>query len=54
MVGHGVPSNTIMLEEGHIFHIDLGVIIDGYSSDIQRSWFVGSVVPADVQAALKR
>lgn len=51
MVGHGVPSPYIRLEPGHIFHVDLGVIKDGYSSDIQRSWYVGSAVPDDVQRA---
>lgn len=49
MVGHGVPSDSILIEEGHVFHVDLGVVKDGYSSDIQRSWYVGSSVPEDVQ-----
>ncbi len=53
MVGHGIPSAHIRIDEGHIFHIDLGVIKDCYSSDIQRSWFVGSTVPADVQRAFE-
>ncbi len=47
MIGHGIPSTGIRLEEGHIFHIDLGVTLEGYSSDIQRCWFVGSEPPAD-------
>ncbi len=40
MVGHGVPSESIRLEPGHVFHIDLGVQKNGYCSDIQRCWFV--------------
>lgn len=53
MIGHGVPSDQITLADGHIFHIDLGVIKDGYSSDIQRCWFVGTEIPAEVSAALE-
>lgn len=56
MAGHGVPSNTIRIEPGHIFHIDLGVIKDHYSSDIQRCWYVPhpgeTGVPDDIQRAL--
>jgi Xaa-Pro dipeptidase len=56
MAGHGVPSETIRIEPGHIFHIDLGVIKDGYSSDIQRCWYVPhpgeTGVPDDVQRSL--
>lgn len=51
MIGHGVPSDSILIEEGHIFHVDLGVIRNGYSSDIQRIWYVGDVIPADVKQA---
>jgi Xaa-Pro aminopeptidase len=51
MIGHGVPSPTIQIEPGHIFHVDLGVVKNGYSSDIQRSWFVGGNPPEDVLRA---
>lgn len=47
MVGHGVANAQITLQPGHIFHVDLGVIKNGYSSDIQRSWFVGEEPPSD-------
>ena len=40
MIGHGIPSSSIRIEPGHIFHIDLGVVKDGYSSDIQSCWYV--------------
>jgi Xaa-Pro aminopeptidase len=51
MVGHGIPSETIAISPGHIFHIDLGVRVDGYCSDLQRCWYVGESVPDDVQSA---
>ena len=40
MIGHGVPSSEILLEPGQLVHLDLGVIVDDYSSDIQRCWYV--------------
>ncbi len=55
MIGHGIASSTITLEVGHVFHIDLGVIKDGYASDIQRCWYVGEPgdpIPDDVQHIL--
>ncbi|MFM7187451.1 MAG: M24 family metallopeptidase [Armatimonadota bacterium] len=47
--GHGLPSSQIALAHGHILHIDLGIATRNYSSDIQRCWYVGSDVPADVK-----
>lgn len=56
MVGHGVPSTSIHISPGHIFHIDLGVMTEGYSSDVQRCWYVPNrrekKPPDDVQRAL--
>lgn len=52
MIGHGIPSPSITMEPGMIVHLDLGVITQGYASDIQRCWFVGENVPDDVQRAL--
>lgn len=53
MVGHGIPSESIVLEPGHVFHVDLGIVKDRYSSDIQRCWYVsgGEEVPDDVLRA---
>ncbi len=52
MIGHRVPSESIFVEEGHIFHVDLGVEKHGYCSDLQRCWYVGSAVPRPVEEAL--
>ncbi|RYG46958.1 aminopeptidase P family protein [bacterium] len=53
MIGHGIPSSHILLAKGQIFHVDLGLIKDGYSSDIQRCWFVGGEIPAEVADAFR-
>lgn len=54
MIGHGVPNAKLRPEPGHIFHVDLGVIKDGYSSDIQRCWYVADKepLPDEVRKAL--
>lgn len=56
MIGHGIPSADISLEAGQILHIDLGIIRHGYSSDIQRCWYVPdrgeTRPPAEVLRAL--
>lgn len=38
-VGHAAPGDVV-LEKGHLLHIDLGVRQEGYSSDLQRMWYV--------------
>ncbi|HRK21765.1 MAG TPA: M24 family metallopeptidase [Fimbriimonadaceae bacterium] len=48
MIGHGIPSDSVKVSPGHIFHIDLGVIKDGYSSDIQSCWYVPHPGETDV------
>jgi Xaa-Pro aminopeptidase len=56
MIGHGRPSEHIRIAPGHVFHIDLGVTLAGYSSDVQRCWYVPQAgereAPADVARAL--
>jgi Xaa-Pro dipeptidase len=41
MIGHGIPSDSIRIAPGHLFHIDVGVLWEGYASDLQRTWWVG-------------
>jgi Xaa-Pro aminopeptidase len=54
-LGHTYPSAEVLVEPGHLVHIDLGVRRDGYCSDLQRMWYVlrpgESAPPADVQRA---
>ena len=54
-VGHGVASDRISLQPGHVFHVDLGIIQAGYASDIQRCWYVAApgetAIPEDVAHA---
>lgn len=53
--GHTYPSDTIRVEPGHLVHVDLGVRLDGYCSDLQRMWYVRRpnevAPPEDVQKA---
>jgi Xaa-Pro aminopeptidase len=37
-IGHSRPSEAIRVEPGHLVHVDLGVRLDGYCSDLQRMW----------------
>jgi Xaa-Pro aminopeptidase len=54
-LGHTYPSETIRVEPGHLVHVDLGVRLDGYCSDLQRMWYVRrpgeSGPPAEVRRA---
>jgi Xaa-Pro aminopeptidase len=54
-LGHTYPSESIRVEPGHLVHIDLGVRLEGYCSDLQRMWYVRrpgeAAPPADVQRA---
>lgn len=53
--GHGGPRDDIVVQPGHLVHIDLGVQLEGYCSDIQRTWHVRrpgeAAPPPDVQRA---
>ncbi len=49
-VGHTTPS-SIVVEPGHLVHVDFGVRREGYCSDHQRMWFIDGAgpPPEDVQ-----
>jgi methionyl aminopeptidase len=42
-VVHGIPSAKHVLHEGDIVSVDLGVVLDGYHSDLARTFMVGTV-----------
>ncbi len=53
-IGHTIPGD-VPLEKGHTLHIDFGVKVNEYCSDIQRMWYVledgETTAPDDVQHA---
>ena len=51
-VGHASPTHLVV-EPGHLVHVDFGVKRAGFCSDHQRMWFVDGAgePPADVMAA---
>lgn len=53
-IGHAAPGDVV-LEKGHTLHLDLGIKVNGYCSDIQRMWYVldegETQAPPDVQHA---
>ncbi len=40
---HGIPSNSVVLKEGDIVGIDIGVFFGGYHADMARTFPVGRV-----------
>lgn len=57
MGGHAIPSTTLAIRPGCVFHLDFGVRQDDYCSDLQRAWYVPdqneAAPPADVQRAFE-
>jgi len=55
--GHGLASPDIRLKPGQIVHMDFGIKVNGYCSDMQRCWYVADkgekTVPADVKKAFE-
>jgi Xaa-Pro aminopeptidase len=48
--GHAAPRDDLKVEAGHLVHLDLGVRLNGYCSDLQRTWYVcrpGETEPPD-------
>ncbi|MEZ4669675.1 MAG: M24 family metallopeptidase [Anaerolineae bacterium] len=54
-VGHVAPAAEYIAETGKLIHMDQGVVLNDYISDIQRTWYLQpageSGVPAPVQKA---
>lgn len=42
-VVHGIPSKGVVLKEGDIISIDVGVIYNGYNGDAARTFAVGKI-----------
>lgn len=55
-VGHAAPGD-VPLEKGHLLHVDLGVKVNDYCSDLQRMWYVlkdgETAAPPEVQRAFE-
>ena len=43
VVVHGIPSEDIILQEGDIVSIDVGVLYQGYNGDAARTFPVGKI-----------
>jgi methionyl aminopeptidase len=44
-VVHGIPSRSVVLNEGDIISIDVGAIVEGFYGDAARTFPVGKVKP---------
>jgi methionyl aminopeptidase len=42
-VVHGIPNDDVILSEGDIFKVDMGIEIDGFFSDMARTFAVGKI-----------
>jgi Xaa-Pro aminopeptidase len=55
--GHASPRDDLRVEPGHLVHVDLGVRLDGFCSDLQRTWYVRhpgkAEPPEDVRRAFE-
>jgi Xaa-Pro aminopeptidase len=53
--GHANPRDDLCIKPGHLVHVDLGVRLEGFCSDLQRMWYVRrtgeAVPPEDVRRA---
>ncbi|KKQ46057.1 MAG: Methionine aminopeptidase [Candidatus Moranbacteria bacterium GW2011_GWC2_37_8] len=44
-VVHGIPSEDVILKDGDIFKIDIGLKLDGYFADMARTFAIGEISP---------
>lgn len=40
---HGIPDESIILQEGDIINVDVSTILDGYFSDASRMFIIGEI-----------
>lgn len=56
-IGHNGPSEAYISAPGQLIHIDLGVTLNDYISDIQRVWYLQpsdeADIPADIMAGFE-
>ncbi len=43
MVVHGIPSDDVIIKEGQIVSVDVGVVYDGWQGDAARTFMIGNV-----------
>ena len=43
MVVHGIPSNDIVIKEGQIVSVDVGVVYNGWQGDAARTFAIGKI-----------
>lgn len=43
MVVHGIPSENVVIKEGQIVSVDVGVIYNGWQGDAARTFMIGDV-----------
>ncbi|MHA2245027.1 MAG: M24 family metallopeptidase [Candidatus Hodarchaeales archaeon] len=51
-IGHVGPTQ-LNTRKGHTLHNDFGVKLKGYCSDLQRMWFFGGEIPAELKHAFE-
>jgi len=52
-IGHVGPSPKHFTKRGHSLHNDFGIKLQGYCSDLQRMWFFGTEIPAELEHAFE-
>ncbi len=52
-VGHLSPSDQYVAKAGHLIHMDQGVILNEYISDIQRVWYLQPQGETSIPAAIQ-